>query len=415
MRYLVAASFLFSFSISCLWAQEGGSGWNQWRGPSRDGKLPAGTTLPKALGGEALTEVWSRPLAEGYSSPVLSEKLVFTVETKEKEDEIVRAFDRESGEQLWELSWAGSMKVPFFAAKNGSWARSTPACDGESLFVGGMLDVLVCIDIENGKERWRVDFPMREDTPPPGFGFASSPMVDGGFLYVQAGGAVMKLDKKTGKKVWSAMQDKREMYGSAFSSPVIRTLHGVRQLLVQTRTSLAGLDLETGKVLWDYEVKAFRGMNILTPTVIGDDQVFTSTYGGGCFMFDIAKDGDKWRATKKWVNKIEGYMASPDVIGDYIYLHGRDKRFHCISVETGEAAWKSKEKFGEYWSTVTNGDEILALDQRGELLLIEANPESLKIVERKRISKRPTWAHLAVVGDSLYVRDLKGLTKYRWE
>ena len=144
----------------------------------------------------------------------------------------------------------------------------------------------------------------------------------------------MKLDKKTGDKIWAAMQDKREMYGSAFSSPVIRELHGVRQLIVQTRTKLAGLDLESGEVLWDYEVKAFRGMNILTPTVIDGKRIFTSTYGGGCFMFDIAKDGDKWRATKAWVNKIEGYMASPDVIGKHVYLHGRDKRFHCIDLES---------------------------------------------------------------------------------
>lgn len=415
MKLIVVSLFAAACSLSVSQAEDVSSEWNQWRGPSRDGKLAAETTWPSSLGSDKLTKVWSKPLAEGYSSPVMSKKLVFTVETKDKEDEITRALDRSSGEQLWERSWEGAMKVPFFAAKNGSWARSTPVCDGASIYVGGMLDVLVAINIDNGEERWRVNFPEQEDTPPPGFGFASSPLIDGDHLYVQAGAAVMKLDKKTGKKIWSSMQDKREMYGSAFSSPVIRTLHGTRQLLVQTRTKLAGIDLKSGDVLWDYEVKAFRGMNILTPTVIGEKQVFTSTYGGGCFMFDIAKDGDKWRATKKWVNKIEAYMASPDVIGKHIYLHGRDKRFHCIDIETGEAAWRSKEKFGEYWSTVTNGDKILALDQRGELILIRANPDSLEIIDRQKVSKSPTWAHLAVTGEEVYIRDLKGLTKYNWK
>lgn len=391
------------------------SEWHQWRGPSRDGKLPEKADWPDSLQTDKLVKIWSKPLAEGYASPVLSKKLVFSVETKDKQDEITRAFDRKSGEQLWEHSWEGSMKVPFFAAKNGSWARSTPVCDGESIYVGGMLDVLVCIDIASGNERWRVDFPEREDTPPPGFGFASSPLVDGDHIYVQAGAAVMKLDKRTGEKVWAALQDKREMYGSAFSSPVIRTLHGVRQLIVQTRTKLAGLDLDSGQVLWDYEVKAFRGMNILTPTVIGEGQIFTSTYGGGCFMFDIAKEGDSWRATKKWVNKIEGYMASPDVIDGHIYLHGRDKRYHCIDAETGEEAWRSKEKFGEYWSSISNGDKILALDERGELILIKASAEELKILDRAKVSKSPTWAHLAIAGDEIYIRDLKGMTKYRWD
>jgi outer membrane protein assembly factor BamB len=413
MTKLPIAALLLTTCLSS--ANDGVSEWQQWRGPSRDGKLPSAATWPASVGTDALVQAWNVSLAEGYSSPILSEKLVFTVETKDKEDEITRAFDRETGKQLWEHSWAGSMKVPFFAAKNGSWVRSTPACDGESIYVGGMLDVLVCINIADGTERWRVDFPKQEDTPPPGFGFASSPLIDGDHLYVQAGAAVMKLDKRTGKKLWSALQDKREMYGSAFSSPVIRTLHGTRQLLVQTRSKLAGLSLETGVVLWDYEVKAFRGMNILTPTVIGDSQVFTSTYGGGCFMFDIAKDGDSWRASKKWVNKIEGYMASPDVVGKHIYLHGRDKRFHCIDIETGKEAWESKEKFGEYWSTVTNGDKILALDQRGELLLIQADPKELKILSRRRVSKSPTWAHLGISGSEVYIRDLKGITKFHWK
>ena len=60
------------------------------------------------------------------------------------------------------------MKVPFFARKNGSWVRSTPACDGESIYIGGIRDVLVAIDLENGRERWRVDFPEREGSPVPG-------------------------------------------------------------------------------------------------------------------------------------------------------------------------------------------------------------------------------------------------------
>ena len=59
------------------------------------------------------------------------------------------------------------MRVPFYAAKNGSWARCTPACDGETLFVGGMRDVLVALDVTNGKERWRVDYPTDEKNNAP--------------------------------------------------------------------------------------------------------------------------------------------------------------------------------------------------------------------------------------------------------
>ncbi len=55
------------------------------------------------------------------------------------------------------------------------------------------------------------------------------------------------------------MSDAGGMNGSAFSSPVIAELAGKRQLLVQGREKLAGVDPETGKVLWDREVPIFAG------------------------------------------------------------------------------------------------------------------------------------------------------------
>ena len=77
---------------------------------------------------------------------------MFTTETKDKKFEVVTAFDRKTGKELWRAQWEGAMTVPFFAKANGDWIRATPACDGESLFVAGMRDVLVCLDAQTGKE-----------------------------------------------------------------------------------------------------------------------------------------------------------------------------------------------------------------------------------------------------------------------
>ena len=72
------------------------------------------------------------------------------------------------------------------------------------------------------------------------------------------------------------------MSGGAFSSPIVATLEGQKQLVVQTRQELAGVDMASGKVLWKQAVPAFRGMNILTPTVV-DNKVFTSSYNNKSF------------------------------------------------------------------------------------------------------------------------------------
>ena len=203
------------------------------------------------------------------------------------------------------------------------------------------------------------------------------------------------------------------MFGSAFSSPVIGDMAGNRQAIVQTRKRLAGVDLESGKELWSVDIEAFRGMNILTPTIIGD-RVFTSSYGGGSFLFDISKTDDgSFEAKKLWRNKVQGYMSSPVVIDGHIYLHLRNQRFACINVESGEEVWIT-QPFGKYWSLITNGDEILALDERGELLLIRANPEAFELVERRRISEQPTWAHIGLSGGNIFIRELDGLVMLDW-
>ena len=83
------------------------------------------------------------------------------------------------------------------------------------------------------------------------------------------------------------------MNGSAFSSPTIEDIHGVRQLVAQTRSALCGMSLESGQLLWKQEVPAFRGMNIVAPCRHGNG-FFTSSYGGGSFFFDITLENGKF-------------------------------------------------------------------------------------------------------------------------
>ena len=151
---------------------------------------------------------------------------MFVTGTAEMKNEVVLALDRKSGKELWRAEWPGAMLVPFFAWSNGSWIRSTPCFDGESLFVAGMRDVLVSLDAKTGKEKWRVDFVKEFESPLPAFGFVSSPLLEGDSLYVQAGASFVKLDKKTGKVIWRALKDEGGMMDSAFSSPVMATLAG---------------------------------------------------------------------------------------------------------------------------------------------------------------------------------------------
>jgi outer membrane protein assembly factor BamB len=385
--------------------------WPQWRGSKRDGTID-GSGWPDRLTKDSLKLLWRLPLGPSYSGPIVAEDRVFTTETKNKDSEVVHAFDRKSGKEIWHADWKGAITVPFFAASNGSWIRSTPAYDGQCLYVAGMQDVLVCLDARSGAQKWRVDFVNDVKTPQPAFGFVSSPLVDGEFVYVQAGASLVKLKTRTGEIIWRVLNDEGGINGSAFSSPVLADLAGKRQLIVQTREKLAGVDPNSGDIFWTQVVPAFRGMNILTPVVFGDG-VFTSTYQNKSWLYKVSEDKGRYTVAESWNNNAAGYMSSPVVIDGHAYLHLQNQRFTCINLKTGERLWTS-QPHGKYCSLVAQGNRILALDQRGILLLIKANTKQFELVDSVKISDDETWAHLAVCGDELYIRELNALAAYRW-
>ncbi len=387
------------------------STWPQWRGPLRDGQVK-GKSWPDRLNASSFKQSWHVPCGPSYSGPIVSEDLVFTTETKDKDSEVVVALDRLTGAERWRAEWKGALAVPFFAASNGSWIRSTPAFDGQFLYVAGMRDVLVCLEAKTGKEQWRVDFVATFKSALPAFGCVCSPLLDGDALYVQAGASVVKLNKKTGEILWRGLKDEGGMNGSAFSSPIIAVLAGQRQLIVQTRDRLVGADLESGKQLWEQKVPAFRGMNILTPVVIGD-AVFTSSYQNKSWLYQISKTNDQFTVTEAWSNNAQGYMSTPVVINDHIYMHLQSQRFTCINIKTGERTWTSNS-FGKYCSLIAQGDRILALDANGTLLYIKANPTTFELIDKLPVSEADTWAHLAVSGNEWFIRELDGLMAYRW-
>ncbi len=406
------ATFLLLTACSQTSFAETSLTWSQWRGPARDSQLP-GAVWPQKLGGH-LQLIWEKSHSPSYSGPVVSRDLVFTTETINKQTERVTAYRLDSGEVAWTAEWPGAMAVPFFAASNGDWIRSTPACTETHLVVVGMRDVMVCLNPQTGEENWRVSFPDDMKTPMPSFGAVCSPLIDGQAVYVQTGGALVKLDLETGKVLWKSLENAAGMMSSgAFSSPVIATIAEVRQLVVATRKELCGVDLGSGKVLWRQPIESFRGMNILTPLVIGD-RIFSSAHSGKAKFFELSRTPeDNWNVTELWSQKSQAYMSSPVLIGDSIYLHMKNQRVSALAVEDGSIKWTSSP-FGKYWSMVTNGKQILALDNSGDLLLIEADEEELKIVDKLKVAN-DSWAHLAVQGDRVIVRDLEAIKVFEWK
>ena len=402
-------SALFAAALTYVSSDVAAETWPCWRGSNRDGKCSA--KLPTALA--KLQPSWSVKLGDSYSGPILTAKHVLVTETLNAKSETLIAIERASGSEVWKKEWEGALSVPFFAKSNGDWIRSTPATNGERVVVGGMRDVVACFDVATGNEIWRIDFNKEHKVDLPSFGLVCSPLIDGDFVYVQAGGGVRQIRLADGQLGWLAMKEAGGMMGGAFSSPVIAELGGVRQLVVATRDAMVGVALDSGKELWQRPIQTFRGMNILTPTVFGQ-RVFTSSYGGRSQALEIKADSPSdWKADVVWEGKSEAYMSSPVLVGDHVYLHLKNQRVCCIDLKDGTEKWRT-QPYGKYWSMVSDGERILALDEAGKLYLIAANPEKFELLDELQVSDEPCWAHLAVADNEIYVRSQRGLKLYRY-
>src|SRR5687768_11878571 len=242
----VLLCFCVSVSVVMVEAQTTAP-WPQWRGPARDGVASA-FTVPTAWPAQ-LTKKWEATVGVGHSSPVIAGNRV-VVHTRQGTREIVAAYDLESGKQLWQQDVEAPYTVNPAAAGHGPGPKSTPAIAGGRVFTLGISGIFSAHDLATGKLLWRKNAPAT----PPLYGTASSPIVDGAsviaFLGGQNAGALTAMDAASGAVKWEWKGD-----GPGYSSPVLATFGGTKQVIVQSQTKLVGVGAADGRLLWEVPIK----------------------------------------------------------------------------------------------------------------------------------------------------------------
>ena len=146
--------------------------------------------------------------------------------------------------------------------------------------------------------------------------------------------------------------------------------------------------------------------------VIFDDYVAVNSHTFGLVCFKISKDSGGLRAAEAWTNKdLKINLATPVLVGGYLYCQGPNKDYVCADAKTGTLKW-SQPGFGlgkkDYASTVVVGKNLLVLAEDGNLVLLAANPEKYTELGRIQVCGN-TWSFPAYVDGKLYVRDGRAL------
>ena len=376
-----------------------GTDWPQWRGPKRDGTVDAALPVRWPV---ALTKRWEIQVGAGHASPVVSGNRVVVI-ARESDQEIVRAIDVASGKEIWRAAYPAPYSVNPAARSHGPGPKSTPAIAGGRVFTFGIGGILSAFDLASGALLWRVPAPAVL----PEYGTAMSPLVDGESVIAHVGGAgngaLTSFDAATGKPRWQWTGD-----GPGSGSPIVATLGGVRQVIAQTQKLLVGLDASTGMLLWQMPFTTEFDQNAFTPVVFQDLLIVGGLDWPLTAIRPKRADG-KWIVETAWTNaQAPMFMSSPVLIGETIYgltTRGRGQ-FVAVHAASGRTLWNTQGREGENASMLGSRSWLLASTTDGNLVVARANPEKYEEVRRYQVASSALWAHPAITGNAIIVKDV---------
>jgi outer membrane protein assembly factor BamB len=388
---------------SCVLAQD----WPQWRGANRDGKV-TGFTAPDAWP-KALAEKWKTTVGSGDATPALVGDRLY-VFTRQGEDEVILCLDAGTGKEVWRDKYAVEAIVGADSRAHPG-PRSSPAVGDGKVVTLGVSAVVSCVDAATGKTVWRND----EYKGVPQFHTATSPIIVDGMAIVQLGGpksgTTVAFDLATGNQKWKWAGD-----GPGFSSPVLMTVDGTKQIVTLTDKSAVGLGVADGKLLWQVSFVPMRmAYNAATPIVDGQTVIITGS-GRGAKALKIEKEGDGFAAKELWSNPQLAPQFNSPVLKDGLLFGLSDKgMLYCIDAKTGKTAWTDKNKLSNFGAIVDAGPVLLTLPEKSGLIAFKPDAKQYEELARITVSDTPIYATPVVSGKKVFVKGQNAVTLWSLE
>ena len=384
-----------------------GEDWAQWRGPNRDAKSQE-TGLLDTWPEDGPPLSWKATgIGGGYSSIAIANSCIFTMGDLD-DGSYALALKESDGARIWKTrigEAGGHKRYP--------GPRGTPTVDGGEVFVLNQHADLVCLDAESGDTKWSVNLvDQYGGKMMSGWKYSESLLVDGDRVICTPGGTdgtLLALNRKTGEKLW---QTKSWTDPAGYSSVIIATIDGTRQYVQLTGKSVAGIEPDSGTVLWRADREGKTAV-ISTPIVQKNTVFVTSGYGIGCNAFRVTNDGTNWQTEQLYANKeIMNHHGGVVFLDGHIY-GSSGGTFRCLSLDSGELAYAGRS--AGKGATVYADGHLYLRSEAGPVALIKATPTDL--VETGRFdqpdrSEEKAWPHPVIANGKLYLRDQNILLCY---
>ncbi|WP_297086070.1 PQQ-binding-like beta-propeller repeat protein [uncultured Draconibacterium sp.] len=369
-RLVLALLTLVVFSCS----QQKENNWPQYLGPDRNATISdAGILRQWPESGPA--KVWEFPLGPGYGGAAVFDGEVFVLDRIKGESDVLRCIDLETGAEKWNYSYEAKGELPY------PGSRAVPVVDENYVWCVGPHGHFHCIDKKTQQAVWMQNLLSDYGGELNTWGFSVSPIVSGNLVIVSPQGetaGVVAYNKTSGEVVWES----RRLSGYRFHvSPVLGNYGGVEQVIMTsscvkgdgfTTDEVVAFEVKTGKELWSY--KGFDSFACIAPPVAVDDKhllltscAYKDRYDPVTILLEVNNDGEIYRFNELFRNEEAGCkMHPPLVIGQHIYLNNnrRVNEMVCLNWQ-GERCWPEKSTPGFELGSIVMVDGML-INQNGK-------------------------------------------------
>ena len=376
----------------------------QFLGPDRNGVV-RGLRLASDWAARPPRLVWQHPVGAAWSGFAVARGVAVTQEQRDG-DEAVVAYDLRTGS----VRWMHADRERYATVVAGEGPRATPTIAGGRVFTLGATGLLNALDLQTGRGLWQRHVVRENPGPDPQWGRSSSPLVVDGKVIVSAGGAggrsLVAYDAGSGSPVWSGGDD-----AVGFSSPMMVTLAGRRQIVIFNRGSVAGHDPATGAPLWQHPWPPHQP-TVAQPLPLGGDRLLVSSgYGIGSKLLRIAAaDDGSLRVELLWESPRLKAKFTNLVVHDGFVYGLDDGVLVCLDPATGERRWRSG-RYG-HGQVILADDLLLVQTEDGEVVLVRPEPARLVELARFTALDGKTWNPPALAGPWLLVRNDREAAAY---
>ncbi len=304
----------------------------------------------------------------------------------------VLAFDKNSGELLWETE-AHRGKPAVKRHEKSSHANATVATDGEKLVAFFGSEGLYCLDLDGGI-LWKKDFGVLDagyfQVPEAQWEFGNSPVIHDGKLVVladvQGGGFLTLLSLEDGREIWRTPRGDVPTWGA----PLVVETGARTQIVVNGWKHAGGYDFETGEELWRVD----GGGDFPVPTPIyGEGRFYlTSAHGPMAPVYAVPEGmrgtvelGEYDSEELAWRAKRQGaYMATPLLYDGLLYVVRWNGILVAMRPESGEVVYRKRLAPGAYTASPAAGDgKIYITDEEGGVTVIRAGEDYERLARNK--------------------------------